>query len=89
MSVRTYGALCVTVMLAACGSQPAASIANTVQWPAIREEIVESYLKAHPNFAVVAGRHEYDGQMPDWSAAGIAAEIKRLHATKDRLTGVA
>ena len=90
MSVRLYGALCVAVMLAGCGgdTQTAASMANTVQWPAIRDEVVESYLKAHPNFAVVQGRHEYDGQLPDWSAAGIAAEITRLHATKDRLAGV-
>jgi hypothetical protein len=90
MRVRVYGALCLTVMLAGCGSTSpsAASTASNVQWPAIRDEVVEGYLKAHPNFAVVQGRHEYDGQLPDWSAAGIAAEIKRLHATKDRLTAV-
>jgi len=34
----------------------------------------------HPTFAVFAGRHEFDGKLPDWSAAGIAAEITRLHA---------
>jgi hypothetical protein len=47
-----------------------------------------AHLQAHPNFAVVQGRHEYDGQLPDWSAEGIAAETKRLHAAKDRLTAV-
>ena len=87
---RLRVALCLTMMVAACGSQPgpAATAANAVQWPAVRDEIVEDYLKAHPNFAVVKGRHEFDGQLPDWSAAGIAAEIKRLHAAKDRLTAV-
>ena len=80
--------LCLTLMVTACGSQPepAANTANAVQWPAVRDEIVEGYLKSHPNFAVVQGRHEYDGQLPDWSAEGIAAETKCLHAAKDRLT---
>jgi hypothetical protein len=74
MRVRVYGALCLTVMLAGCGSTSpsAASTASNVQWPAIRDEVVEGYLKAHPNFAVVQGRHEYDGQLPDWSAEGSA-----------------
>jgi hypothetical protein len=82
--------LSLTLMVTACGSQPepAANTANAVQWPAVRDEIVEGYLKSHPNFAVVQGRHEYDGQLPDWSAEGIAAEIKRLHAAKNRLTAV-
>jgi uncharacterized protein (DUF885 family) len=91
MRVRACAWLCLMVLCASCSrtSEPAAtSTAPAAQWPAIRDEIVEGYLKAHPNFAVVQGRHEYDGQLPDWSAAGIATEIKRLHAAKDRLTGV-
>jgi DNA ligase D-like protein (predicted 3'-phosphoesterase) len=46
------------------------------QWAKVRNDLVEDYLKAHPAFAVVAGRHEYDGVLPDWSAQGIAAEIQ-------------
>jgi uncharacterized protein (DUF885 family) len=40
---------------------------------------------ARPDFAVRAGRHEFDGKLPDWSAEGIANEIKRLRAEKDRV----
>src|SRR5580700_10425077 len=47
-------------------------------WPDFAAAFVESYFKADPFFAVQAGRHEFDGQMPDWSAAGIAHEIARL-----------
>jgi hypothetical protein len=36
---------------------------------------------------VRAGRHEFDGKLPDWSAEGFAKEAKRLHAEKDRLAG--
>jgi hypothetical protein len=36
---------------------------------------------------VRAGRHEFDGKLPDWSADGLAKEIKRLHGEKDRVAG--
>ena len=39
-------------------------------------------------FAVFAGRHEYDGLLPDWSAEGIASEIRRLHTFRDRALAV-
>jgi uncharacterized protein (DUF885 family) len=57
--------------------------ASTVSWLAFRDQFLEAHFKAHPAFAVDAGRHEYDGQLPDWSAAGVATEIKRLHAARD------
>jgi uncharacterized protein (DUF885 family) len=78
--------------LAACNRSEEAASAKTApsgpQWATVRNDLVEDYLKAHPAFAVVAGRHEYDGVLPDWSAPGIAAEIKRLHAAKDRALAV-
>jgi len=58
-------------------------------WPAIRDALIEDHLKAHPVFAVQAGRHEYDGVFPDWSEAGIHAEFHRLHAARDRAMSVA
>jgi len=51
--------------------------------------LIEDHLKAHPVFAVQAGRHEYDGVFPDWSEAGIHAEIHRLHSARDRAMAVA
>src|SRR5262245_47852487 len=69
------------------GSREAPAPSNT--WPQVRDQLVEDYLRAHPAFAVVAGRHEYDGQLPDWSISGIAAEVERLHAARDRALAVA
>ena len=40
--------------------------------------------RAHPGFAVHAGKHEFDGQLPDCSEAGLQKEIKRLHAERDK-----
>ena len=53
------------------------------EWTAFVDGFIESYLAAHPQFAVVAGRHEYDGLLPDWSAEGIQSEIERLHAQRE------
>jgi len=79
------------VWLSACGrpaEQGPSGASAAGAWPQVREQLVEDYLEAHPMFAVVAGRHEYDGVLPDWSAEGIAAEIRRLQAARDRALAV-
>jgi uncharacterized protein (DUF885 family) len=69
-------------------SAPAATAAPSQAWASTRDALIEEYLKAQPAFAVYQGRHEFDGQLPDWSADGIATEIKRLHAARDRAAAV-
>ena len=74
------------ITIAACGGPPASVPAAAPQsqaaahdrWPEFAARFIEEYFKAHPFFAVQAGRHEFDGQMDDVSAAGIAAEVSRL-----------
>lgn len=75
-------------------SNPTAAISETVKvtvdqpgapaeaWNRFVGQYIEDYLAAHPQFAVAAGRHEYDGILPDWSAQGIQTEIERLHAVR-------
>jgi Bacterial protein of unknown function (DUF885) len=60
----------------AAAAPPAAAPGDT--WPQFAAAFIEAYFKANPFFAAQAGRHEFDGQMPDWSAAGIGAEVARL-----------
>jgi len=60
----------------------APAAATPDRWPEFAARFIEGYLRANPYFAVQAGRHEFDGQMSDWSAAGIAAEAARLHAMR-------
>ena len=94
MTIRAAVLVCLVapIVLQACGptsenaSVPAGDTAN---WASVRDSLIEEYFEAHPVFAVVAGRHEYDGRLPDWSAAGIAAEITRLRAARDRAAAVA
>ena len=47
-------------------------------WPAFVDSFIEARFKADPYFAVQAGRHEFDGQMPDWSRAALDAEVGEL-----------
>ena len=66
-------------------NQSAMTANDSKSWDSYVNEFLEAYFVAHPDFAVRAGRHEFDGKLPDWSAAGLAKEIKRLHAEKDRI----
>jgi hypothetical protein len=52
------------------------------QWEQFVDTFLEQFLAAHPPFAVAAGRHEFDGQLPDWSASGIRSEVSRLQKAR-------
>lgn len=76
------------LVLSGCSKKEEAPAADTgaqgqQEWAKFRDGFIEDYLKAHPAFAINAGRHEFDGQLPQWSAAGIAAEIKRQHEARE------
>jgi uncharacterized protein (DUF885 family) len=82
-------ALLTMSLLAGCGKSeaPASSAPPTPQstaaaWPAFVEQFIEAHLAANPAFAAEQGRHEFDGQLPDWSAAGLQKEIARLEQAR-------
>ena len=72
--------LATAISLAGCSGPTATPPATTSvdPWPQYSTAFIEDYFKANPFFAAQAGRHEFDGQMPDLSAAGIAREVARL-----------
>ncbi|WP_414714397.1 DUF885 domain-containing protein [Sphingobium sp.] len=47
-------------------------------WAAFRDDFVERLFRLDPYFAVYQGRHDYDGQLPDWSEAGLKAQADFL-----------
>lgn len=53
-------------------------------WDVFVNRFIEEHLAAHPAWAVMQGRHEFDGQLPDWSADGIRAEVRRLRAARNQ-----
>jgi len=87
--------LTVTAFLAGCSGEsgnkpadataPAASANQDAGWPAFVEGFIEARFKADPYFAVQAGRHEFDGQMPDWSRAALDADVAELRRTSAAL----
>jgi hypothetical protein len=66
-------------------TQPTIDVTDSGAWDSYVNEFLEAYFKAHPDFAVRQGRHEFDGKLPDWSAEGFAQEARRLHAAKERV----
>ena len=84
----------VTAALAGCNGKteapPTATASSTgttasapaPAWPAFVDQFVEAYLSARPAYAAGQGRHEFDGQLPDWTAAGIEKEIARLEQVR-------
>ena len=52
--------------------------AEAGDWPGFVNGFIEASFKANPGFAVMQGRHEYDGQITDLSQAGIDKEVARL-----------
>ena len=66
------------VVLAACGVEP-----RPAGWSGLVDRFIASHFRANPHVAVDKGRHEYDGLLPDWSAAGLQREIERLRRFRD------
>ncbi|MFX4396832.1 hypothetical protein ABTA35_19715, partial [Acinetobacter baumannii] len=43
----------------------------TTSFPAFRDAFVEQLFQLDPTYAVYQGRHDFDGQLPNWSPAGL------------------
>ena len=71
----------IGLMLIGCQRQP---MAGTIDWNTFIKRFVEAYLIAQPSFAVYAGRHEFDGQLPDWSPAALTKEAQWLRSEREQ-----
>ncbi len=48
------------------------------EWDRFSADFVEGHFESNPHIAIDAGRHDYDGRLPDWSPSALAAEAERL-----------
>lgn len=62
----------------------AQSAAANAAWDAHVTRFIEDHFAANPAAAVVAGRHEFDGQLPDLTAAALRRDVVRLEAARAR-----
>src|SRR6266540_1931438 len=69
-------------------NQPAMTADDSRSWDSYLNGFLEAYFVAHPDFAVRAGRHEFDGKLPDWSAERLVKQVSRLKAEEEQVTGV-
>jgi uncharacterized protein (DUF885 family) len=49
--------------------------AESESWDGFMETFLETYFEMNPTFAIGQGKHEFDGQLPDFSEAGLQAQI--------------
>jgi len=81
-------------MVSGCGqsppppTKPKGPSPASQAWLSLSRAFIEDYMQAQPAFAAQAGRHEFDGQLPDVSAHGLKREIARLHDERDQIAGV-
>jgi len=78
-----------TIVIAACAAPTSkraksAEAAAGAPWPGFVDQVIEAYFAQNPSFGVAVGRHEYDGQLPDWSPAGIQKHVVWLEQTQKR-----
>jgi uncharacterized protein (DUF885 family) len=77
----------LALLLLGCQAPPeptaapaAPNASQAALWDAFRDEYIEGYFRLNPTYAVYQGRHEFDGQIGDWSDAGLARQIAFLRA---------
>ena len=85
---------CMAAALSGCSQEPAAPTAGTgadattagnddAALDRAADAFIDGFLQRNPVFAVNVGKHEYDGQLPDYSPAGLKANADWLHAQRD------
>lgn len=79
------GALAMAA-LAACSpgdtqQERAAQAQAKGDWQGFVDATLEQWFRLDPAFAVERGRHDFEGQLPDWSAAGLARRAAFLKDT--------
>jgi hypothetical protein len=88
----SLSAVCL-LALTACDQGPPPKPVKQVseasrQWAKITGGFIEDYFRAVPSFGAGSGRHEFDGQLPDWSAHGLKRQIAWLHDERKQIEAV-
>jgi len=56
-------------------------------WTPFVNGFIDGWFKLDPSFAVYEGKHEFDGQLPDWSDAGLKRQADFLNAAIRKAQG--
>jgi Bacterial protein of unknown function (DUF885) len=73
------------LLIGGCAATPAGSGSESARarsaWSDFLNRSIDGYFRLNPEFAVGQGRHEFDGQLPDWSGTGLANSVSFLRST--------
>ncbi len=61
-----------------------AAPAAKANWDGYVDQFLNDYFAANPSFATYAGKHEFDGKLPDWSEDGLKKENARLKSEREK-----
>src|SRR5207248_8511235 len=64
-------AIAILLESSACAPSAGTGAAQRSGWEPFVSAFLDQYFAFSPAAAVNAGRHEFDGKLPDWSAAGL------------------
>ena len=67
-------------------STPNATTSISVEWDQTVEQFIAGFFDRYPTFAANAGKHEYDGKLPDYSQASLGANALWLHEQRNAIT---
>src|SRR2546430_5356191 len=76
--------LALVALCLSCGGSFATQTTD-VEYEAVAEEYIKTYLAAHPLEGTALGLHEYDGKITDYSRLSLDAELHRLRRFDDVL----
>ena len=72
-AMRRFLIAAATAMVLLSGCDNSHSAAN---WGAFQENFINRSFELNPPFGAGQGKHEFDGRLPDWSEAGLAAQAQ-------------
>src|SRR5262245_47992122 len=90
MKILLLGLLAAGALGLACATAPASggASASSPAWDALASRFIEWTFRHRPGRAVNAGRHEFDGQLRDFSAAALKKSAEELRAFQAELGAV-
>ena len=72
------------ILLGGCKSLTTSDQDKDSSWDSFQEEFIEGLFEVDPASAVDAGRHDFDGRLPDWSPEGLARAAAFLKGSRER-----
>ena len=79
-----WSAFVSIIPLGGCNSLTTSDQNQDSGWNSFQEEFIEGLFEVDPASAVNAGRHDFDGKLPDWSTEGLARAAAFLKGSRER-----